>query len=463
MIVGGIAGDTEFTEDSQRHNIVENTVQLPPGIKPTGVLPNRKTADILVDSFFVNVRSSSFYYFYNRYIDLLNSQTSGLIEVFHREEFLQNVDEVYNNPLDVDEKVICQLNLVFAIGLVMACPLQETEAGAVIRKLQSEPVNRAELFYRNARQYYGPDRGFEDVDFWTVQALLLTSLYLLAISNRKGSYIYFGMQFYHLYYFLASSSIPLLFTLNKCLTMIMMMAGMAINSAKALGLHREESMAVHSVPGQQLRRNVWRSLFVFDRFLAVCLGLPVTILEADCSEHALDIWRGIPTDESPMSNDAEGMTNSIAFDATVRSSMLIGTTLKRIYSRKKMSIHVGKELTDRLEDWEREMHQNLHCGRIMGRPIDPAEAVAVLHVNLLHWHSILLLTKPFFLLLIAQSYRMGYSGGNSNDDSQKPPFPNLERLEKFSPACIEAAQRTIILAQTALDAEYLPQCNPFVM
>lgn len=410
MIVGGIAGDTEFTEDSQRHNIVENTVQLPPGIKPTGVLPNRKTADILVDSFFVN--------------------TSGLIEVFHREEFLQNVDEVYNNPLDVDEKVICQLNLVFAIGLVMACPLQETEAGAVIRKLQSEPVNRAELFYRNARQYYGPDRGFEDVDFWTVQALLLTSLYLLAISNRKGSYIYFGM---------------------------------AINSAKALGLHREESMAVHSVPGQQLRRNVWRSLFVFDRFLAVCLGLPVTILEADCSEHALDIWRGIPTDESPMSNDAEGMTNSIAFDATVRSSMLIGTTLKRIYSRKKMSIHVGKELTDRLEDWEREMHQNLHCGRIMGRPIDPAEAVAVLHVNLLHWHSILLLTKPFFLLLIAQSYRMGYSGGNSNDDSQKPPFPNLERLEKFSPACIEAAQRTIILAQTALDAEYLPQCNPFVI
>ncbi|KAI1766352.1 fungal-specific transcription factor domain-containing protein [Hypoxylon sp. FL1150] len=410
MLISGVAGETEFTEDNQRHNIVENTVQLPQGTTPTGVLPNRKTADALVNSFFVN--------------------TSGLIEVFHREEFLQTVEAVYNNPLDVDEKVICQLNLVFAIGLVMACPTQGTEEGDMIRELHAEPINRAELFYRNARLYYGPDRGFEDVDFWTVQALLLTSLYLLAISNRKGSYIYFGM---------------------------------AIHSAKALGLHREESMAVHKVPGQKLRRNVWRSLFVFDRFLAVCLGLPVTILEADCSEHALDSWGGPTTDESPMSNVTEVMTSSIAFDATVKSSMLIGTTLKRIYSRMKMPIPVAKELTDRLEDWEREMHQSLHCGRIMGAKIDPAEAVAVLHVNLLHCHSILLLTKPFFLCLIALSYRMGYYGGNSAEDSQKPPLPNQERLEKFSPACIEAAQRTIILSRAALDAEYLPQCNPFVI
>lgn len=55
IIVESVSGPSDFTVDPQRHNILENTIQLPQEIKPTGVLPDRKTADILVDSFFKNV------------------------------------------------------------------------------------------------------------------------------------------------------------------------------------------------------------------------------------------------------------------------------------------------------------------------------------------------------------------------------------------------------------------------
>lgn len=37
-----------------------------------------------------------------------------------------------------------------------------------------------------------PVSGFEDADFWSVQALLLTSLYMLAVSKRNAAYVYHG-------------------------------------------------------------------------------------------------------------------------------------------------------------------------------------------------------------------------------------------------------------------------------
>lgn len=55
IIVESASGVSRFTNDPLRHNILENSIELPPGTRLTGVLPNRKTADILVESFFVNV------------------------------------------------------------------------------------------------------------------------------------------------------------------------------------------------------------------------------------------------------------------------------------------------------------------------------------------------------------------------------------------------------------------------
>lgn len=109
-------------------------------------------------------------------------------------DFLRSVEECYNQPLSMSKSSLCILNLVFAIGLVFARPLQGTDEAAVIEKLHSEPTNRADLFFLNAKSLYDPVIGLEDADFWSIQALLLISLYMLAISARNASYVYCGEQ-----------------------------------------------------------------------------------------------------------------------------------------------------------------------------------------------------------------------------------------------------------------------------
>lgn len=106
------------------------------------------------------------------------------------------MDECYKDPLVVTPSLLCLIYLVFAIGLVMAAPSPESEEAAVIDKLRSERTSRAELFFRNAKSLADPVTGFEDADFWSIQALLLISLYMLAISKRNASYAYYGKCFY---------------------------------------------------------------------------------------------------------------------------------------------------------------------------------------------------------------------------------------------------------------------------
>lgn len=214
-------------------------------------------------------------------------------------------------------------------------------------------------------------------------------------------------------------------------------------------------MVIFNAAERRLRRNVWRSLFVLDRFLAACLGRPITISEDNCSEHALELPTETNADESAVNDDVE-LTNSVALDAAVRSCSLIGLTLKKVYSKRKVSTLVAQEIADHLETWERELNQSLDCRRIVDGGVDAAQAVAILHIHLLHCHSVLLLTRPFFLYLLKMCC----------DDLSRSPhkLPHCSpRLERFSRACVEASQRTIILVRAALDAEYLPQCNPFIM
>jgi hypothetical protein len=56
MIVENVSGPSDFTQDPRRHMIMENAICLPHDLRPTGVLPDQRTAMILIDSFFTNVR-----------------------------------------------------------------------------------------------------------------------------------------------------------------------------------------------------------------------------------------------------------------------------------------------------------------------------------------------------------------------------------------------------------------------
>ncbi|RYP79400.1 hypothetical protein DL769_002984 [Monosporascus sp. CRB-8-3] len=375
---------------------MENAITLQ-DTRPTGVLPDRRTANILVDSFFTNV--------------------------FNKKSFLESMEECYGDPLSVNSSVLCLLYLVFAIGLVLARPVQGSAEEAVISKLRSERVSRAELFYRNARMLADPVSGFEDADFWSVQALLLTSLYMLAVSKRNAAYAYHGM---------------------------------AVRSAFALGLHREESMVIFNETEVRARKSLWRTLFILDKFLSACLGRPMGISDDDCSEDAFKPPRqSTRSNDSLLSSEDEGI-GSIALNVTVQTCHIIGMTLKKVYSKRRISTMVAQEIADHLDRWSRELPPSLHWRRILNRAVDPANGIAVLHTNLLHFHSVILLTRPFLLSLLskAQEYHFGASD---------KPYRLSQRMESFAQTCVEASQHTLVLAKAALEAEYLPQCNPFAI
>lgn len=117
---------------------------------------------------------------------------NGLVEVFERRGFMLTLDACYTDPLSADASWLCMLYLVLAIGLVMATPIPGTLDDFVIQKLRNESFDRAELFYTEAKQLADPASGFEDAGFWSIQALTLMSMYMLAISKRNAAYAYYG-------------------------------------------------------------------------------------------------------------------------------------------------------------------------------------------------------------------------------------------------------------------------------
>lgn len=60
MIVESVDGPSQFTTDPSRHRLMEATATLPTGAKPPVLLPDRKTADVLVKAYFTNVSSFLF-------------------------------------------------------------------------------------------------------------------------------------------------------------------------------------------------------------------------------------------------------------------------------------------------------------------------------------------------------------------------------------------------------------------
>ncbi|KAL2074526.1 hypothetical protein VTL71DRAFT_8304 [Oculimacula yallundae] len=403
MIVENASGPSPFTQDPMRHMIVENTVTLPPNVRHTYLLPDRQTADVLVNSYFTN--------------------TNGLVEVCHRKTFMTTLDQCYIDPLSIDPNWLCLLHLMFAIGLVMASPIPGSPEDSLIKKLRAnQSVDRAELFYANAKHLKDPSTGFEDSGFWSVQALTLMTVYMLTVSRRNAAYAYHGM---------------------------------AVRSAFALGLHREESMGFFSGAEQSVRRNLWRSLFVLDRFLSTSLGRPTAIRESDCSGTTLLTGEKAPFPQAPFPTAANANytgPNAVGLEASVRSCHAIGVILEKVYSSRKISTKLAQEIANQCKGWSKALDPSLNHRQ--AHSASPSQGTAILHVHLLDCHSVILLTRPFLVFLMYKKYQ---SPGESSQRAQ------ASRMEKFAGACVVASTQSIALVQSARESGYLSQRNPFVL
>ncbi|EFQ28571.1 fungal specific transcription factor domain-containing protein [Colletotrichum graminicola] len=392
MIVEASVGPSDFTLDPNRHKIMEATITMPANIRPPHILPDRDTA---------------------------NAMTRGLIEVFNRAAFEKSLETCYSDPLAAQSSFLCLLYLTFAIGTVLGTPLPGSKQDAIFKKLRASEYDRAELFFRSAKALGDPITGFEDADFWSVQALSLMSVYMLAVSKRNAAYAYFGM---------------------------------AVRSGFALGLHRvQENHFIFKSHEIRLRRNLWRSLFVLDRFLAASLGRPVAIDEEECSTEALLVFEKNAQGELVRVTDPND-----GLDAAVRSCRIIGQILKKIYARRRISVRLAQEIWERCSSWYSTLSSDLAGGKVAADPGHPAQGIAALHVNLLYCHSILLLTRPFFLCLLSKVH-----GERSGLNLPVPRW--IHRMSRYCEACLHASSQTINLVQKAYESNYLPQRNPFVL
>lgn len=405
MMVETVAGASPFTNDPRRHKIVEGQYSFPSGYRHTHLLPDLQTARVLSDAFFIN--------------------THGLLQVFDRNRFMEELVACYADPFHVKPPWLCLLNMVFAIGLTMATPLSGSPEALVIDKLRSEHLDRAEVFYLNAKSMNDPMNGLEDQDFWSVQALLLMSVYMLAKSKRNTAFA---------------------------------LLGMAARSAHALGLHREETMVIFSVEEQTQRKNLWRSIFVIDRLLSCSLGRPTAISEDDCSGDVLHPLEA-QLEQPFMTNSAPGFneTGPCALEAAVRSCSVIGVILRKVYQQRKISTRLAQEIADICKAWPRALPSMLHWRQAANA--SPSQGVAILHVNLFYCHSIILLTRPFFLYILNLETQRHV---NQSAPGVRGPRPYL-RMEKFSEACVIASTHTVLLVQNAFDAGHLTKRNPAVI
>jgi hypothetical protein len=217
-------------------------------------------------------------------------------------------------------------------------------------------------------------------------------------------------------------------------------SGMALRSAFALGLHRAETMVLFSPSEQLVRRNLWRSLYILDRFLSASLGRPTAIRDSDCSGDILT---------------SRGKTmDGVGLEAAVNSCHTVGVILEKVYSQRKVSGKLGQDIADHCKGWPQALDPCLHHSR--ANPSNPAQGIAILHVNLFHYHSIMLLTRPFFLFTMNKEEQMRRETG------QKPVREGT-RTDRFGEACVSASCQSIVLVQNALRGGYLPRRNPFVM
>jgi hypothetical protein len=405
MMVESSAGTSPFTDDPRRHKIVEGQFSLPAGSRHTHLLPDQRTARVLVDAFFIN--------------------THGFLQIFEHQQFSHELERCYSDPLSTEPSWLCILNLVFAIGLTMATPLSGSPDAIIIEKLRSEHLDRAEVFYLNAKNLNDPMTGLEDQDFWSVQALLLMSVYMLAKSKRNAAFA---------------------------------LLGMAARSAYALGLHREETMVIFSPEEQAARRNLWRSIFVVDRLLSCSLGRPTAISEDDCSGDTLHPPQPSPDIAfNPSTKPTFNDTGACALEAVVRSCSVIGIILRKVYQQRKISTNLAQEIADICKDWPRALPSVLHWRQAANA--SSSQGVAILHANLFYCHSIILLTRPFFLYILnMETQRQVSQAANGN----QTPRPYI-RMEKFSEACVIASTHTILLVHNAFEAGHLSRRNPAVI
>lgn len=223
---------------------------------------------------------------------------------------------------------------------------------------------------------------------------------------------------------------------------------MSVFSPTDQALRYEMSCETQDLTTYVCRRKLWKSLYVMDSFLSSSLGRPNAICLSELSpsqDHAASSFEKSPEGE--------------AFLASYTASKITGEVLTRVYQTRKASRSVALDISMKFNDWLKYLPPNLHWERLQG----PDEiTLQQIHLNLIYFHGIILLTRPFLLYQINQSlkrsidptYDMRLRSNQSADFTQ---------ANCFHGACVRSAAHTITVVQVAFSKNLLRRQDPFIM
>lgn len=203
---------------------------------------------------------------------------------------------------------------------------------------------------------------------------------------------------------------------------------------------------------------LWQSLYIMDCFLSSSLGRPNAISCACVSELC-------PPTLTQQSDDNHQLNNLLA---SVNASKITSEILSRVYQKRKAVRSISYALSLQFSEWMKALPMRLHWRQISLDPQDPVLTLERLHINLIYFHGIILLTRPFLLYQISlQLKRTSNQPTESAHELQEQSGQSWngkpEQVFCFHGACVRSAIHTINAVHAVFTSEALPRRDPFVM
>ncbi|EIW62114.1 uncharacterized protein TRAVEDRAFT_115809 [Trametes versicolor FP-101664 SS1] len=156
---------------------------------------------------------------------------------------------------------------------------------------------------------------------------------------------YPSIQLEHVQCFLLMSSF--LCSVN-CLPQAWLLVGQAVRAAQDIGLHRSPRWLALSPIQKETRRKIWWGVYTLDRMLALALGRPLAIEDADC-----DVEMPADVDDELLPQYFNGdekmptVTLMKGFNELIELYKIAGRVLREIYALDKTKDHL--EMDKRME------------------------------------------------------------------------------------------------------------------
>ncbi|KAF8470363.1 fungal-specific transcription factor domain-containing protein [Gautieria morchelliformis] len=193
--------------------------------------------------------------------------------------------------------------------------------------------------------------------------------------------------------------------------------GMAVRMAQDLGLHRSADRwqrtgsELFSATERQVRKRIWFSCVIMDKYVSTYIGRPLSIFERDFDtpypteevEEEMELWQSKPTAHGGTTPKVEEPSSYVpvpvrlisCFTACARLSGILSNIVETIYAVHPPPTHSRHTesaiLEKRLDKWYVELpeHLQLNCSSTT----TPPPHVLTLHMQ--YWCSVLLVHRPF--------------------------------------------------------------------